>query len=82
MANLKIGKVTHFYPKIGVAVADLSAGLVVGDKINFKGSNPFSQTVNSMQIEHETIKEAKKGQIIGLKVDQKVEPGDEILREN
>jgi len=79
-ANLKIGSITHFYPKIGVAVVKLSSGLDIGDTVLFSGSNEFSQTVTSMQIEHEAITKAKKGQIIGLKVDQKVAPGDEVLR--
>jgi U32 family peptidase len=81
MAKLKIGTITHFYPKIGVAVVKLSANLAVGDKISVKGKNTFSQDVASIQIEHESIKTAKKGQIVGLKVDQTANPGDEILRE-
>ena len=82
MPNLKIGKVTHFFPKIGVAVVDLSSSLSVGDKVVFKGSNTFSQTVGSIQIEHESISKAKKGQKIGLKVDQTVKPGDDILKDH
>jgi U32 family peptidase len=79
--SLKIGTVNHFYPKIGVAVLDLVADLATGDQIMFKTANSFSQTVTSMQIEHETVIKAKKGQKIGLKVDQPVKPGDEVLRE-
>jgi translation elongation factor EF-1alpha len=80
VANLKVGTISHFYPKIGVAVLNLVSSLKVGDKITFSGSASFSQDVTSMQIEHEPITEAKKGQIVGLKVDQPVKPGDEVSK--
>jgi translation elongation factor EF-1alpha len=80
VTNLKIGTVSHYYPKIGVAVVDLVSTLNIGDKINFGGSTEYSQMVSSMQIEHEPIKAAKKGQTIGLKVDQPVHPGDEVSK--
>jgi putative protease len=81
VASNKIGKVTHFYPKIGVAVVELSSNLSVGDNITFSGSTDFSQAVSSMQVEHESITTAKKGETIGLKVDQPVKPGDTIAKE-
>ena len=80
MANSKVGRVTHFYPKIGVAVVDLSAGLSVGNSITFSGSTDFSQTVASLQVEHESISSAKKGDTVGLKVDQPVKPGDTLAK--
>ncbi len=75
----KIGKVTHYYGGIGVAIIDVSGKLSVGDKIKFNdGKNEFEQTVESMQIEHKDIPSAKKGDMIGLKVDQKVNEGAEV----
>lgn len=75
-----VGKITHFFDKISVAVIELSGTLREGDKIRIKGSTTdFEQTVNSMQIEHETIEEANAGQSIGLKVSEKVRPGDEVF---
>ena len=75
-----MGKITHFFDKISVAVIELSGTLREGDKIRIKGSTTdFEQTVNSMQIEHETIEEANAGQSIGLKVSEKVRPGDEVF---
>lgn len=76
-----IGKVTHFFDKIGVAVVKLNATLKVGEKIKFEGhGGSFEQVVDSMQIEHEQIKEAKKGQDIGMKVAQPVKPGDLVFK--
>jgi len=76
-----VGKVIHFYDKISVAVIELGAGLKVGDKIKFKhGQDEFEQTVDSMQIEHEQIQAAKKGQAIGMKTAQPVHEGTEVFK--
>lgn len=77
MEEKEIGKVTHYFGKIGVAVLELSSDLKVGDTIHIKGhSEDFTQTVDSMQIEHESIEVATAGQSIGMKVSQKVHEGD------
>ncbi len=75
-----IGKITHYFTNIGVGVIELAQGdLKVGDKIHIKGAtSDFEQTVSSMQVEHESVETAKKGQAVGLKVDQQVREGDEV----
>lgn len=73
----ELGKITHYYPKIGVAIVELKAPLKIGDKILIKGSTTnFEQTVESMQIEHEDVQVAEAGKSIGLKVIQKVREDD------
>lgn len=68
-----IGAVTHYFSKIGVAVIKLSDGLKAGDNIRIAGGETdFSQTVDSMEIEHVKVKEAKKGDSVGMKVAEKV----------
>ena len=77
MAGKRIGKITHFFPKISVAVIELEGVLKVGDKILIEGhGNTFEQAVDSMQIDRVDVKSAKKGQAIGLKVLQPVKEGD------
>ena len=71
----KVGTVTHYYGKLGVAIIDLSGTLKVGNRIKFENGAEAEQTVDSMQIEHEQVEEAKKGDMVGLKVDQKVHEG-------
>jgi hypothetical protein len=76
-----IGKIVHFYPKISVAVLDLDDMLRVGDRISIeKESGSFEQVVDSMQIEHVNIPEAKKGQSIGLKVIDKTREGAKVFK--
>ncbi len=68
-----IGKVTHYFNKIGVAVVELTDALKVGDTIRILGGNTdFNQAVESMEVEHEKVQEAKKGDSVGMKVNEKV----------
>lgn len=77
----EVGKVTHFYSKINVAVVQLTAPLGVGDTILIKGDTTnFEQTIDSMQIEHENIQRAEAGKAIGLKVKDRVRPGDTVYK--
>ncbi len=77
----EIGRITHYFPKIGVAVVELSDTIQVGDKILIKGSTTeFEQTVESMQIEHKNIQSAGPGQSIGLKVVQRVRENDRVYK--
>lgn len=77
----QIGKIVHFYPKISVAVVELSGTIRIGDRIKIEGhGKSFEQEVASMQIEHKPIEEAKAGQAIGLKVEQPVKEGDIVYK--
>jgi len=76
-----IGKVTHYFGNIGVAVIELEDSLNVGDTIRIVGGETdFTQTVDSMQIEHKPIEKAKAGDSIGLKVSQKVHEGYKVYK--
>jgi putative protease len=76
-----VGKVTHYFTKIGVAVIELEDTLKVGDRISIEGATTnFEQEVESMQIEHTNVTEAKKGDSIGLKVVDRVRAGDLVFK--
>ncbi len=76
-----IGKIAHFYSKISVAVVELTDKLSVGDEISIEGpSTNFTQTVDSMQIEHKNIKDAKKGDSIGLRTINTVKENDSVYK--
>lgn len=71
-----VGKILHFYPKISVAVVEILKPLKVGCKVRIEGhGDSFEQEIASMQIEHEAVKEAKKGQSVGMKIDKPVKEG-------
>lgn len=78
---VEVGRVTHFFSKISVAVIELKAPLAVGDKIAIKGpTTDFEQVVESMQIEHQNVQKAEAGQSIGLKVAQRVREKDTVYK--
>ena len=76
-----IGEITHFFTNINVAVIKLKAGLKDGEKILIEGATTnFEQEAKSMQIEHKVVKEAKKGQSIGLKVKDRCREGEKVYK--
>jgi len=76
-----IGKVTHYFSKIWVAVIELSDVLKVGDTIRIVGGETdFNQVIESMEIEHQKVKEAKAGDSVGLKVSQKIREGYKVYK--
>ncbi len=76
MADVLIGKVIHYYDKIGVAIVRLNKKLAIGDRVKFvQGDNVFEQDIQSMQIEHASLTEAKPKSEVGIKVDQTAKVG-------
>lgn len=79
----EVGKVTHYYSKLGVAIVELAAPLKVGDTLHYKGhTTDFEDTVSSMEIEHKGVEEAKKGDVVGIKVREKVRDGDHVFKKS
>lgn len=78
----EIGKITGFFTKVGAAIIDITGGsLKVGEAVRIKGrTTDFEQVVESMQIEHQPIQEAKNGQTIGLKVKDRVRRHDTVYK--
>lgn len=75
-----LGKVTHYYDRIGVAIVELERPLKVGDLVCFKrGDREVVQEVASLQIEHMSVPVAKKGEVVGLKVQEEVHEGALVL---
>ena len=82
MNEIKIGKVTHYFNKIGVAAIKIISGqLKKGDTIHIKGhTTDFTQKIDSMQVEHQPVEVANTGDEIGIKVDNVVREGDEVFK--
>jgi putative protease len=81
MAEKEIGRIANYFSKIGVAVIELTAPLQLGDEVRIKGgTRDFTQTVESMQVEHQPIEKAEAGQEIALKLDQKARVNDRVYK--
>lgn len=75
----KIGTVTHYFSHLGVGIIKLSGELKVGDGVKFEGhTTNFKQKVSEMQFDHKDIENGKKGQEVGIKIDNKVRDGDKV----
>lgn len=82
MDKKPIGKVTHYYDKIGVAIVKFSRNVKMGENLKFKGAHTdFTHKIDSIQYDHKDIDVAKKGQEVGIKVSEKVREGDEVFEE-
>ena len=83
MGEVQVGQVVRYFAKVGVAAIEIHGGdLRIGDTIHIKGNtSDFSQTVESMEAEHEPIQTAVPGQLIGVKVRERVREDDIVYKE-
>ncbi len=81
MPEVEIGKVTEFFARPVVAGVELSSILTIGDKIHIKGSTTDVElTVESMQIDRVDITKGKPGDLVGIKVTDRVRRGDKVYK--
>jgi putative protease len=81
MSGKQVGQISHYYDHINVASIVLTEPLRVGDNIHILGhSTDFKQEVTSIQIEHQSVEEAKPGDDVGIKVIQKVHVHDKVFK--
>ena len=81
MSEQAIGKVTHYFARLNVAVLSLTDTLSVGDRIRIHGrSTDLEQTVDSMQIEHQSVAQVGPGQEVALHVVERVREDDRVYR--
>jgi putative protease len=82
ISEKEVGRVFKYFNKIGVAAVEITNDcLALGDKIHIKGSTTdFEQEVESMQIDGKPVEEVHAGKSVGLKVNERVRPGDKIYK--
>ncbi len=82
MAEVKIGEVVKFFAKPSVAAVKVTGGeLKVGDTVKFTGhTTDLTHTIDSMEVNNQKIDTAVTGDSIGVKIGDRVRPGDEVFR--
>ena len=81
MERKEIGRVSHYFGKPQVAAIVLTDGLKVGDTISIQGhTTDFELVVKSIQIEHDSLEEAKTGENIGIVVPKRVREHDVVYK--
>lgn len=79
MEEIRVGKVTHFFGRIGVAVLSLTATVRVGDTIRIRGqTTDLTQRVEFMQIAHKAVSEARPSEDVAVKVNDRVRVDDGV----
>ena len=79
--DIRVGKVTHYYNRISVAVLELTGELEIGETIHILGRiTDFDQRVGSMEIEHQKIQSAESGKEVALEVTEPVRKGDIVFK--
>ena len=79
MPEKEVGKVMDFFARPVVAGIDMSGVLNVGDRIHIKGhTTDIEMIITSMQIDNNNVSSAKKGDSVGIKVSDRVRPGDKV----
>ena len=77
----EVGKVTHYFGKIGVAIVALSGDLKVGDRVKVEGNRTeFEQTVDSMEVDRKPVEAAARGQSVGLKIVERTNEGATVYK--
>ncbi len=81
MSGVRVGKVTHYFDHINVAVLALTEAIHAGETLHFLGhSTDFQQEISSLQIEHKTVEQAGPGEDVAIKVSQRVHPNDGVFK--
>lgn len=79
--DIPVGRVMHYYDKIGVAIVSVeNQAIKPGDTLKFSGHDQeFNQRVESIQMEHRKLTEAKPGMVVGIKTDKRVKEKDQVF---
>ncbi len=82
MAEEEVGKVVKYFSHVNAAIVEITAGaLKVGERIAIRGhTTDIEQAVASMQVEHEVVEAASRGQAVGIEIKERVRPGDTVYR--
>lgn len=81
MPEVEIGRVSDFFARPIVAGIELTAELKLGDNIHISGhTTDLELTVDSMQINNVDVTEAKAGDSVGIKVNDRVRRGDKVYK--
>jgi putative protease len=82
MSEQLVGVVTHFFKGPSVAVVKVTDGeLVVGDEVRFVGhTSDFTERIVSMEVDHQKVEQAKKGQEVAIQVVARARPHDQLFK--
>jgi hypothetical protein len=78
----RVGIVTHYYNHLMVAIVKLESGSIgLGDVVHVKGhTSDFTQTIDSLEVEHVHVNAVNPGQSFGLRVKDHAREHDVVFK--
>ena len=82
MEEDQVGIVVNYYAKPGVAAVKVTRGTITkGDMLQYKGhTTDFTETVTSIEVENQSVEKAQEGDLVGVKVKEKVREKDKVYK--
>jgi len=82
MPEEQVGVIVKFFAKPSVAAIEVTGGVVkTGDLLKYKGhTTDFTEEVASMEVDNKPVEEAKVGDLIGIKVKERVRESDKVYK--
>lgn len=82
MDEVIVGRVTHYFPRVEVAVVELTDDeLRIGDSIRVLGTTSnFTQAIHSMEIDHSPVDLVRVGDEVAIRVVERARVGDLVFR--
>lgn len=82
MSEIEIGTVVHYFDRPQVAVVRIDAGeIAVGDSLHFRGhTTDFSETVDSMEVDHQRVERAATGAEVAIHVVGRARTHDKVFK--
>lgn len=82
MGEQRVGEVVKFFSKPSVAAVKITAGEIrIGDNLKFTGhTTDLTMALDSMEVNNQKVAQAVAGDYIGIKVADRVRPGDEVFK--
>ena len=82
MAEVEVGRIVKFFTKPSVAAIEVTGGSIKpGDVLKFKGhTTDFTDEVGRIEVDNQEVEEAKAGDLIGIKVKDRVRENDKVYK--
>ena len=82
MPEEQVGLIVKFFAKPSVAAIEVKSGSIKkGDLLRYSGhTTDFTEPVVSLEIDNQSVEEVKAGQMVGIKVKERVREGDKVYK--
>ena len=82
MPEEQVAVIVKFFAKPSVAALEVTGGTIKkGDLLRYKGhTTDFTEEVQSMEVDNQSVDEARPGDMVGVKVKERVRENDKVYK--